>query len=147
MSEAIVFKGGWLDIVGLLRGLAGRPLRAEIEESCTLNANGSTLRRTGQVNVDRQRRFRLDVEEEGRPPVMFLHDPNRREMIIGVADQPETWTRMPWIVSLPPERASARDPERELRIEMEFSDEIGHHRYRLFNARYEDPDKGMFPAP
>jgi len=145
MSEPLVFKGGWLDSVGMLRGLAGRPLRAEIEECCTLKASGTTLRRTGRVNVDRQRRFRLDVEEEGRPTAMFLYDPNRQEMVMGIADQPETWGRMPWIVPLPTGQEGPRNPHRELKIEVEFSNEDGHHRYRLFNARFEDPDESLFP--
>jgi hypothetical protein len=144
MSEHVVFKGGWLDIPGLLRGLAGSPLQAETEEVC-ISETGSIRRRTGRVLVDRQRRLRLDVEEEGHPTIMFLHDPTQRVVVCGVADRPETWGRVPWAPSLPALREAPTMPAADLTIVVEFSNDDGAHRYRLFNAKYEDPDASLFP--
>ena len=144
MSEHQVFNGGWLDIAGLLHGLGGSPLQAEMEEVCT-SATGSTRRRTGRVFVDRQRRCRMDIQEEGQPAIMFLHDPDGHAMVCGVADKPETWVRMPWAA---PFRGAHREgpsvPAANLEVLVEFSNEDGAHRYRLFNARYDDPDERLF---
>ena len=43
----------------------------------------------------------MDIQEEGQPAIMFLHDPDGHAMVCGVADQPETWVRMPWGVTIP----------------------------------------------
>jgi hypothetical protein len=76
---------------------------------------------------------------------MFLHDPDGHAMVCGVADKPETWVRMPWAA---PFRGAHREgpsvPAANLEVLVEFSNEDGAHRYRLFNARYDDPDERLF---
>ncbi len=90
----------------------------------------------------------MDIQEEGQPAIMFLHDPDGHAMVCGVADQPETWVRMPWGVTIPGARRGEGPsvPAENLEVLVEFSNEDGAHRYRLFNARYDDPDERLFPG-
>ena len=141
------FSGGWLDLRRLLQVLDGRPLQADLEEVFTPRSGGEPRRRNGRVWVDCRRRVRLDVNEDGQPPVMFCFDPGGEVLLCGVVDQPETWVRSPWRMSLespigpPPDAAS--DLAAAFRVEL--TDAEGSHLYRMVNARYQEPDSSVFP--
>lgn len=147
MNQPIVFTGGWLDLAGLLRGLRGRPLQADTEEVFTPGDGGPSQRRPGRVLVDRQRRIRLDAYQDGAPPAMFLFDPGRRLMMMGVVDQPDSWRVLPWAFPLPPVPDDRDAEPRPVAIDMEVEAATGRYRYRVFNARYDDPDEAWFPDP
>ena len=145
MTKPHVFNGGWLDLPGLLRDLGGQPLQADVEEVFTPGTGGEVRRRSGRLWVDRRRRVRMDVQEEGSPAVMFCFDAVTQTVVCGVADQPDSWVRRRWPLPVADPPASPTTPPRSLGIRVEFKDAQGSHVYQLFNERYDDPEKGVFP--
>ena len=145
VNEQHVFNGGWLDLRGLLHDLGGQPLQADLEEVFTPGSGGPVRRRSGRVWVDRRRRVRLDVQEEGRPAVVFCFDSPGQALVCGVVDEPGTWVRSPWSMPAEPTAAPSKNPPPGQAFRVEFTDAEGSHLYRLFNERYEDPDESVFP--
>jgi hypothetical protein len=145
VNERQVFNGGWIDLGGLVYDLGGRPFQADVEEVFTPHTGGAIRRRSGRVLVDRCRRVRMDVQEDGGPAVMFCFDAESRTLVCGVVGHPETWVRSPSHVQLEPGPPAAEGAPVCQARRVEFSDADGSHVYRLFNERYEDPDERVFP--
>jgi hypothetical protein len=144
VSDKAVFPGGWIELKSLLQHLGGWPLQADLDETFTPADGGPGQRRQGRIFVDRQRRVRIEFREEGHPAILCLCDPHRALMVMGLVDEPATRVQVPWMISLPPLSESAAGEPPQVAIDMEVRGAAGSHRYRLFNARYEDPEERLF---